>query len=149
MELKDQIQEECLRILNEKIKSLQKNLSELRNSLENETKSSAGDKYETGREMLAAEQAGISSQLDELLKQKAILQSVLQRPTANLVMLGSLVETNRGFIFVSVPIGQVSVQGQVVYVISPHSPLGMKLLGLKKDHILEVNTSIFRIKEIY
>ena len=54
--------------IQDKIKSLEKLIAETRAS-NNETKSSMGDKYETGREMLQQEINNLQVQVNEVIKQ--------------------------------------------------------------------------------
>lgn len=61
--------------IKDKIKSLEKLIAETRAS-NNETKSSMGDKYETGREMLQQEINNLQVQLNEVIKQQSILQKL-------------------------------------------------------------------------
>jgi hypothetical protein len=57
---------------------------------------------------------------------------------------GSLVRTNRGIIFLAVALGKISVGSVDVITLSPRSPLGSKLLGLKPgDSVICQWNSIF------
>ena len=65
--------------LSEKIENFEKLIAETRAS-SNDTKSSMGDKYETGREMLQQEINNLQVQLNEILKQRDFLKTVLPKP---------------------------------------------------------------------
>ena len=60
--------------LSEKIQTFEKLIAETRAS-NNDTKSSMGDKYETGREMLQQEINNLQVQLNEVLKQQDFLKT--------------------------------------------------------------------------
>ena len=76
MQFKQKIYQACLRSLDEKISLFESALAELRASVANETKSSAGDKYETARAMLQIEQDNIGRQLNEVRAQKKQLETI-------------------------------------------------------------------------
>lgn len=60
-------------LLTQKMNELQNVLVELKETGSNETKSTAGDKYETALAMLQIEQANKRNQLEQLMLQKNVL----------------------------------------------------------------------------
>jgi transcription elongation GreA/GreB family factor len=145
---KQKIYNHCVQSVNEKIQSLKNILSELRESASNETKSTAGDKHETALAMLQIEQENINRQLAEALAQKDILQKIDAAATAALVNIGSLVTTSRGYLFVSIALGKISIEGITAVVLSPQSPLGSKLKGLKAGDTAVINGTAYTIEKI-
>ena len=93
-----------------------------------ETKSSAGDKYETGRAMMHLEKEKLASQRAEALRQKKVLDQINLSPSPA-VALGSLVQTNRGWFFVAVGLGKMSLEQEECFAISPAAPIGQALMG--------------------
>ena len=53
--IKESLYNECKNALNLRLKVLQQTISDIETNLQSETKSSAGDKHETGRAMLQLE----------------------------------------------------------------------------------------------
>ena len=104
-----------------------------------ETKSLAGDKYETGRAMMHLEQEKLASQRAATQHLKKVLDQIDPNRTVSPVGLGSLVQTNCGWFFVAVGIGQVEVEGELCFVISPAAPLGKVLWGRQPGEIVLVN----------
>lgn len=137
MNLKQNIHSACLVLLDEKIAAMQKQLEELSEGAADEGKSSAGDKHETGRAMAQLEQEKIGKQLLESERQKNLL---LRNP-------GTLIKANGNYLFVAVALGKISVDGNAVMVISPQSPLGAKLAGVKKGDTVNMNGTVYRIEE--
>lgn len=128
---------------------LQNVLADLKESSSNETKSTAGDKHETALAMLQIEQANTSSQLNEVLRQKAILEKINPTVSTTIIVNGSLIKTNRGFLFLSVALGK-AVIGQIsVIALSQQSPLGQKLLGLSVNDTAEINQTKYVIENIF
>ena len=86
----------CLKLATDKITQLQTALEALRESAGNETKSSAGDKFETARAMLQAEQERMGKQLKEAMEQKAAMEQMDISLQTRQAIKGSLVTTNKG-----------------------------------------------------
>jgi transcription elongation GreA/GreB family factor len=139
----------CLELLNEKIGRLKNILQELRNSAGNNTKSSAGDKHETERAMIQIEQENTGKQLQEAENQKMQLEKIDPAKTSAQITQGSLIKTERGYLFLAIPLGKINVQGETVQVISPQSPLGKKLSGLAVGGSFEINGVGYVVECIY
>lgn len=122
-------------------------LQDVIDSTRNETKSSAGDKYETGRAMLQIEQDNIRKQLQEALEQKASFEH-LPPDRSSKVTNGSLVKTGNGIFFISIALGKTSVAGIAVMSVSARSPLGSKLTGMKTGETATINGRNYTIEEI-
>jgi len=148
MTLKQKIYDHYLRLVNEKITMLQKVLDDLKESGANETKSTAGDKHETALAMLQIEQANTRAQLQEVLNQQAALEKINPDIHADTILNGSLIKTNRGYLFMSVALGRAVVDDVAVIALSPQSPLGQKLRGLKVGETAEINNIAYLVERI-
>jgi hypothetical protein len=148
MTLKQKIHAHYLQEINNKIQSLQNVLAGLKESGANETKSTAGDKHETALAMLQIEQANVRSQLQEVLEQKAALQKINPALTTIIIVNGSLVKTNRGYLFISIAWSKMLIENNTVIALSPLSPLGKKLMGLSVGDIAEVNNNNYVIESL-
>ena len=117
--------EERIRIAGEMVQSA----TESRN---NDTKNSAGDKYETGRAMM---QQQIDMSLAEHHKAEVIfnaLRSINPEQSSEKISAGSLVLTNQGIYYISVGIGKIDYDGMEFYVISPAAPLSQQMMDRRK-----------------
>lgn len=132
--------------LSEKIENFEKLISETRASA-NDTKSSMGDKYETGREMLQQEINNLQVQLNEILKQKDFLKTILPKPNDK-AEKGAIVKTEKGLFFISVSLGEIKIENEKIICISPESPLAKAMFGKQKDEIFSLNNISQEIKEI-
>lgn len=148
MKLKQKIYDHYLQILNEKISMLQQVLADLKESGSNETKSTAGDKHETALAMLQIEQANKRGQLQEIIAQKNVLEKIDPLVTAAMVVNGSLVKTNRGYLFISIASGKALIEDIRVIALSAQSPLGKKLMGLRRGEVAEINNIGYIIEDI-
>ncbi len=146
--LKQIIYDHYLQLIKDKVQILQQVLADLKESGSNETKSTAGDKHETALAMLQIEQAAKRAQLQEILTQKAALEKINPAITAKMVVNGSLVKTNRGYLFMSIALGKATVENISVIALSPQSPLGQRLLGLKVNDVTAFNNMEYTIESI-
>lgn len=140
-----------IRLFQEKIKNsislIQDSLNQLETSLHEETKSSAGDKYETSREMIQAEMDRLEAQKQQHILDLATFQTPSQHSN---IQAGSLVhlkiDEQEHHLFIAAAIGTILIDSLIVRSISTQSPLGLALLGrlpqerfswnLKSIHIL-------------
>lgn len=148
MLLKEKILTECFHVLNEKIKLLQNDLNDLRDSAANETKSTAGDKHETALAMLQIEQENKNRQLRELLSQKLILEQINLAIQPTIVAQGSLIKTNKGYLFISIALGKIKIENITIITLSIESPLGKKLKGSKTNNTVVMNNITYAIESI-
>ena len=136
---KDSVHQHFLELLDDKISAIRQKLDDLQESLKNETKSTAGDKHETARAFVHIEQENTGRQLEVLLQQKAELQSFSAVNNSEIISPGALVNTDRGWLYVSASIGTAVVDGETVFALSPQSPLGKKLMGCKVNDTVDIN----------
>ena len=148
MTFKQKICNYYLKVINDKIDLLQKVLADLKESGANETKSTAGDKHETALAMLQIEQANIRAQLKEVELQKAILEKINPSLTPTVIVNGSLIKTNRGYLFLSIAAGKAVIEGAEVIALSQQSPLGKQLTGLKARDTAVINNATYVIESI-
>lgn len=148
MIVKQKIFNQFQQLLADKISTLHQQLEELKESTSNETKSTAGDKYETGRAMLQIEQDNIRYQLQEALEQQSRFSSLDSKETKHEVVQGCLVKTNKGWLLLSVALGKTVIEGIPVIALSPQSPLGKQLMGRKPGDKITINGFNYIIEEI-
>ena len=125
--------------LSEKIENLERLINETRAS-NNETKSSMGDKYETTREMVQQEINNLQVQLNENVRAKNSLK-LINTNLHQTIGLGSLVQTDKGFFYIAVSLGEIISNEQKIFVISTESPLGKALYGKKKGDEISLNNT--------
>ena len=123
--------------LSGKIQNFEKLIAETRAS-NNDTKSSMGDKYETGREMLQQEINNLQTQLNEVLKQQGFLKTILIKPSDK-AEKGAIVKTEKGLFFISVSFGEITFENQKIICISPESPLAKAMNGKQKGDVFSLN----------
>lgn len=145
---KKEVLDACMKLTGERIQFLKNCITELTTGGEADAKSSAGDKHETARAMLQAEQEKFSLQLKEAMVQLEVLEQIKPDIKHTQVALGSLVKTNRTVLFLSVAIGKIKVSEVEIIALSPASPLGAKLIGLDAGGEVSVNAVSYVVLEI-
>lgn len=138
----------CQDYLKKRIEAARQAIEAAQHSANNETKSSSGDKYETGRAMMQLEIEKNAGQLAESLKLKRTLDQIDLENKANSVQPGSLVITDREIFFIAISLGQVRLLDKTYLVISPASPIGQKLLGLKAGDTMTFQDKVRVVKEL-
>lgn len=149
MSLREKVHAGYLKLVASKLQTQQQALQDLVDSAGSETKSSAGDKYETGRAMLHMEQDNIRQQMAETLAQKALLNAIDPHAHHERIGLGSVVRSTNGYYYLSAALGKLIVEGQAVMALSLKSPLGAKLAGLQVGDSVVINERELIIKEVW
>jgi len=144
---KQQILENIKIKVAEKIHNFENLIAETRAS-NNDTKSSMGDKYETGREMLQQEINNLQRQLNETLIQQALLQKITSEPSLK-VQNGALVKTDKGLFYVSVSVGEIMLDQQKIMTVSAESPLVKAMSGKKEGEVFLMNNIQQLIEKIW
>ena len=146
--LKNLLFDHCENHINNKLKNYLKIDQELFKSLNEETKSSAGDKHETTRAMIQIEREKLGKQisLNEQVFKKLI--SFEKNINTDVVCLGSIVITDNLNYYLSIPAGFLKIESKMYYFVSPISPIGMLLLGKKIKDQIYFNKRTSKILEI-
>lgn len=113
-------------------------------SRDSDTKSSAGDKFETGREMMQREMDKLSALVDNTLNSIAKLDRIADLPASLVISEGSLVVTDQETYFISIGYGKLDS----IYAISIESPLGLELKGKRVGDRIEMRGRNITIKSI-
>ena len=131
-----------------RIAELEQHILTVQQSANAESKSSMGDKYETGRAMAQNEVFMLRTQLENLRMELGKFEGADYSFRREECAAGSLVRTENGWFLLSAALGKVVVSGQPVMCISLDSPLGKALLGKRKEETFSVNGKEGSILEI-
>lgn len=146
--LKLQLYNLCLAYVNRRIDTAQSAITTSREAANNDTKSSAGDKYETGRAMMQQDIDHNTLQLQEAIKLQLVLEKLNPEQNSSIVQAGSLVFTNHGNFYIAVSAGTLSIEELSYYAISFLSPIGTCLMGLKEGASFVFNGKTFKVEKI-
>ncbi len=145
---KAEVFDHCGRFLERRQTLIEGQLLRLKESLLSETKSSAGDKHETGRALIQLEQERLGKQLLQLGRPKTILQMVDITKVSLKIVLGSLVKTSTANYFIAISAGMYTNEGVTILCISPGTPIAQKLLGKEQGDSIIFNGKQVEILEI-
>jgi len=148
MDIKKNLYLKCQAFVDLKLQTVLKTINEIQNSLKSETKSSAGDKHETGRAMLQLEREKSGEQLAEIQKTKDILGRIDLEKKSNIVCLGSIVHTSLSNYFIAISAGELEVNTGSFYAISPKTPIGQLLLSKSVGDVVVFRDEKIIIKKI-
>jgi transcription elongation GreA/GreB family factor len=146
---KQQLHEQCLTIALEQVSNLNAIMAELKDALGSESKSTAGDKHETGRAMIQLEQERAGHQLrqaEELLLSLQAINTLLL--PAETIQLGSLAITDKGSFYISVGLGKITLDSKLYYAVSPTAPIAVALLGKRVGDIVPFNAQELIVQAI-
>jgi len=118
-------------LLESRKSGLETALSAAKESRDNDTKSSAGDKFETGRAMMQQEMDKLEQQLHQLHQQLHQLRAIDCQATHKQAGQGSLLQTDTNTYFLAIAFGKLELDHQNIWVISTASPIAQSMLGKK------------------
>ena len=113
--------------LQERIEGLQMSIKEQQEGLNSASESTAGDKHNTSRAMMHLEIEKAQTQMEAYFKLKQMLSRINTQHVSEVIAFGSLIETQNGWLFLSIPFGSVLHEGTSIQCISLASPLGQLL----------------------
>ncbi len=138
----------CKDYVRDRISRINIRIDELKASLAEETKSSAGDKHETGRAMIQIERENLGEQLAVAEKMKLVLNKIDIETERSVVAEGSLIFTSSNKYFIAISAGRYEVGKDSIYCISSATPIGRLLLGKSAGEIVALNGHEIKIQEI-
>lgn len=148
MNIKNELLETCKKFVENRLKTVQEILLSYENDLQSETKSSAGDKHETGRAMLQLEMQKTGLQLMGINQMMEVLDKIDISKKSKKVHLGSLVFTQKDSYFLGISAGKIVVNNEVFYAVSTSSPIGKLLLGKQENEQFVFNGNTIKIQKI-
>ncbi|MDQ3050659.1 MAG: 3-oxoacyl-ACP synthase [Bacteroidota bacterium] len=146
--IKEQILKQISDSLSEKVSDAMHAIASAKESRNNDTKSSAGDKFETGRAMMQMEIDTNEIQLNKSLHQQQELSQIDIRRNYEKVEAGSLVMTNHENYFISIAMGKIIAGDKIFYAISLASPIGMILRNKVRGEKIEFHGRVLEILHI-
>ncbi|AUC85803.1 3-oxoacyl-ACP synthase [Polaribacter sp. ALD11] len=148
MNIKEELYKLCDEYVNKRLQTVEEIISSNQKALQSETKSSAGDKHETGRAMLQLEMEKAGQQLAGITQMREILAKIEVAKASKIACLGSIIYTEKVNYFLSISAGQLVVEGNSYYAVSVSSPIGKLLLGKKEKETFFFNGNNFKVEKV-
>lgn len=146
--LKQELLKRCIEYVQNRIDNNEQAIKSAQQASNDDTKSSAGDKYETGREMAQQDTNRNLAQLTEASKLMVALNRINIANNPDKADTGSLVITNNGNFFLSISAGTISIDNENYFAVSTGSPIGMQLKGQKEGGQFTLNGKTYLIAAI-
>jgi len=139
----------CEIVLKKKLNTFYNQKKELKQALNSESKSSAGDKHEIGRAMIHLEMEKLGNLITKAEQNFKKLQSIKNHNNnTEVIALGSAVLTDKANYYISIAADIYKINSKMFYCISPKSPIGKLLIGKKLDDKIEFNNQVIKIIKI-
>ncbi|WP_324676340.1 3-oxoacyl-ACP synthase [Hymenobacter sp. GOD-10R] len=148
MMIKNELHAACQAYVQQRIDAAQQAMQAAQESANNETKSSAGDKYETGRAMAQEERNRNAVQLQEALKLQAELTRIDPEKACDTVRPGALVATNLGQFYLSISAGKLISDGKEYFAVSSAAPIAVAMNGKRAGEEVLFNGKKIQIAEV-
>lgn len=148
LELKTELLQHCQKQVDTRYSKIKQTIAGIEESLLEESKSSSGDKHETGRAMLQIDRENAGKQLQEIEKVVQLIKKIDVKATSDYARLGSLVYTDKFTYFISLSIGTVPVGKKDYLCVALNSPVGLLLSGKKKGEEFNLNGTIYKITSV-
>lgn len=147
-EIKIALYQRCLELVQERIAAARKAMDEAQAAANENTKSSAGDKYETGRAMMQLERDKAAAHLATAMQLNKDLDAITPEQIQKTISPGSLVQTSNGHFFMAAPLGKIPLQGIDYWAISVYSPVGKLLMGKTEGEKVSFNGREFAVLKV-
>ena len=136
----------CQAFIAQRIAAARTAMRAAQESSSSETKSSAGDKYETGREMANAERDRNAAHMQQAQQLQAELARINPDLPCDIVRPGALVRTSMGQFYISISAGKL--EGTEVFAVSPAAPVAVALKGLRAGQDAVFNGKMLRVEAV-
>ncbi|MFP4092477.1 MAG: 3-oxoacyl-ACP synthase [Cyclobacteriaceae bacterium] len=145
IDIKKKLHQACRDSLLKREAAIREALREAQESANEETKSSAGDKHETGRAMMQLETEKLSGQLREVLQEQEKLQQINPDKKCHIVEPGALVITDTLRLYFSISAGKLLIDGVEYFALSAQTPLGQLALGKQEGGTFAFQQRTYRV----
>lgn len=140
--------EACNKYVTQRIANATQAIESASEAATDDTKSSAGDKFETTREMMQQELNRHRQLLADAQHMAKALADLDIRIHTGPIKRGSLIDTNHGMFFIAISAGELQIAGTTYRAISPASPVGQCFIGLEAGEEFAFNGTDYRIKSV-
>lgn len=148
MNTKSRLLGHCKEIVKARLFNAEDAMNRAQESANDNEKSSAGDKFETGRAMGHLEKEMYARQYQKALHDLQKIESLDSKAMTTEVSLGSLVEMGSKFYLIAIGIGKVILDDKEYYVLSDESLIALSIIGKKKYDSITINDNRMQIADI-
>lgn len=147
-DLRKKLHDACVNYVRKSMDAAELGIKEAQKASNEDTKSSAGDKYETGRAMMQQETNRNLTQLNEANKLMVALNRISTNGIGIKAETGSVIVTNNGNFYLAISAGSLSVDGKTYFAVSPASPIGALLMGKTVGNSFNLNGKLYVVQAV-
>jgi len=149
MQFKNQLKQFCQQHIEQRMTAAKDAITGAQEAANNEEKSSAGDKYETGRAMGHLQKDMHARQLSEYVKEMSDLLAVNTGVIYGDARAGAFIETDQTSFFIAAGLGKQIIDGKQIFFLSPNAPLAVMLRNKKPGDSFVFNKNNIVITELF
>jgi hypothetical protein len=149
LQYKQRLKAQCVALLSGRVAETRQAMDDAQQSANSEEKSSAGDKYETGRAMSMIDRDRNAKRLEEVVQELLLLQSIPAGALYEHVANGAVIGCGEKIYFIATGLGALNFEDHQVIVLSPWAPLANLLRGKKKGEAIMLNGIAMGIEEVF
>lgn len=146
---KEELFYKCLDTVNRQIEKYQKEMDQIRESMENNDVHTDYDEDDSKGQLLGDFEK-YAEYLDNSRKMKEKLSRIDQKHYSEKIDFGSIVETSDNYYFISAALGKIVLdEGSTVYAISTEAPIYQEMKGKKTGDNFTFNGKEYKILNVH
>ena len=149
IDFKNTLKKKCIEIIEQRILSCYRAMENAQAAANEEEKSSAGDKYETGRAMNQIEKDMHARQLAANKNDLASLLTIDCNHVYEKIIPGCFVKCTGVSFFIAAGLGKITVDEQTVFLLSLHAPMAKMLYHKNTGDSILFNGKELVIEDLY
>ena len=149
IDFKNILQKKCIEVIEERIALSHNSIENAQSAANAEEKSSAGDKYETGRAMHHLEKEMYTKQWLANKRELATLLSISCSEIHLVPKSGSIVKSAEFCFFILAGLGKITVAGKIILCLSPFAPFAQILMNKKIGDVVIFDKREIIISDIF
>ncbi len=149
IELKKRLYAQCVEYVAQRIATARLAMEAAQRAANEESKSSAGDKYETTRAMMQLERDRHAAQLAEALKLQQELTQLNCEKIYEKAQPGSVVATDQNRFFLAISAGKLTIDQTDYFAVSLASPVGKLLHNRTAGEEFMFQNKVMRITDVF
>lgn len=146
---KEKLRSQCIALIEERMQLAAEAMQQAQDAANAEEKSSAGDKYETGRAMNHIQKDLHARQLAENRKELEALLAIDCSQVRTTAGAGAIVIAGDVRFFIAAGLGAISFEGEKILAISPQAPLARIMNNKKAADTILFNRQEKQITEVF
>ena len=148
LETKKQLLAECFSIQSRLVETAKEAMLQAQESA-NEEQGSIEDNSESFKSQLQLDRDMYARQVEEAINSFNQLRKIDVTKEGGTIALGSVVVTDTQNFFISISLGEITVDGKKYFAISTSTPLYKEMAGKKKGDVFKFRDKKYRIVKVY